>query len=403
MSYDEYRALRRFPALDGLRAVAAVIVFAFHFGGPHWRWVTGWIGVHLFFVLSGFLITTLLLREEERYRRISLRAFYLRRSFRIMPVYFVVLAGTWALAHLRGGGEAVERALPYYLLFLNEMGATGPFIHSWTIGIEQKFYLVWPALAFVLVVGAFRRRLGVTLGLIALLVVAIPPDIAWLSWPIHYVAILLGCLVAIVLHNPRGFALARPLTHPVTATAVVLAFTAFHLAMAYWPAALGQEAQIGVYAAGAALLLPALLARHPVSWLLGSRPMVFVGERSYSLYLVQIMAATTVSALVPAIAQHGTRYLVVVVFVGLLAADLLYRWVELPMIEVGRRLAARQRRVDPGDVTPPRTVPAAPAEEARPAIPRPTGPSSAEPDRPSIPPSAGDTTVREERVTPASR
>lgn len=365
--------MRRFPALDGLRAVAAMMVVAFHFGGAHWRWLSGWIGVHLFFVLSGFLITTLLLREEDRYQRVSLRAFYLRRFFRIMPVYFLVLGMTWAIAHLRGEGAQVDKPLPYYLLFLNEIAARGPFIHSWTIGIEQKFYLVWPALAFVLVAGRFRRRLGVTLALIAVLIAAIPPDIAWLSWPIHYVAILFGCLLALVMHNPRGFALVRPLTHPVTATVAVAVFTVFHLAMHYWPASLGLEAQIGVYAAGAAVMLPALLARAPVSRLLALRPLVFVGERSYSLYLVQIIAAIAVSTAIPAIAPGSTRYLVAVLITGLLLSDLMYRWVELPMIEVGRRLAARQRRTPrPGDVTPAPTVPSAdPPVDEQPVDPSP--------------------------------
>ncbi|MFD6568266.1 acyltransferase family protein [Micromonospora profundi] len=199
VEYDEFQAMRRFPALDGLRAVAAVMVFAFHFGGPSWAWLTGWIGVHLFFVLSGFLITTLLLREEHRFGRVSLRAFYLRRFFRIMPVYLLVLLLTWALAQLNGTADAVERSLAYYLLLLNDfLPANAPYLHSWTIGIEQKFYLIWPAVAFVLVTAAFRRRLAVTLGLLVLLVALIPPDVGWLGWPIHYVAILLGCLVAVV-------------------------------------------------------------------------------------------------------------------------------------------------------------------------------------------------------------
>ncbi|MEK8109623.1 acyltransferase [Micromonospora sp. M12] len=105
--------MRRFPALDGLRAVAAIMVFAFHYGGPSWKWLTGWIGVHLFFVLSGFLITTLLLREEHRYGRVSLRAFYLRRFFRIMPVYLLVLFLTWGLARLSGSAEAIEHLMKY--------------------------------------------------------------------------------------------------------------------------------------------------------------------------------------------------------------------------------------------------------------------------------------------------
>ncbi|MFI7608022.1 acyltransferase family protein [Micromonospora sp. NPDC049366] len=348
LRYDEFQAMRRFPALDGLRALAAIMVFAFHYGGPNWTWLTGWIGVHLFFVLSGFLITTLLLREEHRYGKVSLKAFYLRRFFRIMPVYLLVLFLTWALARLNGGAATVERLLKYYVFFLNELLPPGsPYLHSWTIGIEQKFYLFWPAIAFVLVTAAFRRRLAVTLGLLVLFIALIPPDIAWLSWPIHYVAILLGCLTAVVMHHPRGFALVRPLTHPVTASVVIVAFVAVHVSVQFWPARLGQELLIGSYALAAAVLLPALLSRSVLARGLGLRPLVFVGERSYSMYLIQSIAARTAIGVVPALGHRGTGLFLAAVVVALLGADLLYRWVELPMIDVGRRLAARVSRPGP--------------------------------------------------------
>ncbi|MDG4783326.1 acyltransferase [Micromonospora sp. WMMD961] len=354
LRYDEFQAMRRFPALDGLRAVAAIMVFAFHYGGPSWKWLTGWIGVHLFFVLSGFLITTLLLREEHRYGKVSLRAFYLRRFFRIMPVYLLVLFLTWALARLNGTGDAVERVMAYYLLLLNDfMPADAPYLHSWTIGIEQKFYLFWPAIAFVLVTAVFRRRLAVTAGLIVFLIALIPPDIAWLSWPIHYVAILFGCLVAVVMHHPRGFALFRPLTHPATATAAILLFVAFHWTVQYWPIRFGQEALIGTYAAAAAMLLPALLSRSVLARGLGLRPLVFVGERSYSMYLIQSIAARAAIGVLPALGRRSTGVFLGTVVVALIAADVLYRWVELPMIEMGRRFAARVTRRGPsgGDGT----------------------------------------------------
>lgn len=342
--------MRRFPALDGLRAVAAIMVFAFHYGGPSWKWLTGWIGVHLFFVLSGFLITTLLLREEHRYGKVSLRAFYLRRFFRIMPVYLLVLFLTWGLARLSGSADSIERLMKYYLLFLNELlPASAPYLHSWTIGIEQKFYLFWPAIAFVLVTAAFRRRLAVTAGLIVLFIALIPPDIAWLSWPIHYVAILLGCLTAVVMHHPRGFAVVRPLTHPATATVVIVVFIAFQVAVQYWPIRFGQEALIGTYAAAAALLLPALLSRSVLARGLGLRPLVFIGERSYSMYLVQSIAARAAIGLLPTMGRRSTGLFLGAVVVALLIADVLYRWVELPMIEVGRRLAARVTRRGPRD------------------------------------------------------
>lgn len=373
ISYAEYRAMRRFPALDGLRAIAAVIVVAFHFGGPRWTWLSGWVGVQLFFVLSGFLITTLMLREEESRGRVSLRSFYVRRFFRILPVYLVVLAATYALAHLNGASTRLRESMPYYLLMVNEFAPNQAFPHSWTIAIEWKFYLVWPLLAFVFVRAAFLRRMAVTVLAIAALVALIPFEKDWPYWPIHYVSILVGCLLAVVLHHPRGYALFRPLTSPVASLAVVVGFVAVHLALPYWPPAADghAESMIGVYAVAVALLLPAMLAPGLPTKLLSWRPLVWVGERSYSLYLVQYLAMTTVIALVPSYAGHSTRLFVATTVVGLLAADLLYRWVEQPMIGAGRRFSGRGRAA-------PGTPPAAPA-----SAPAPAAPMSATADDPS--------------------
>jgi peptidoglycan/LPS O-acetylase OafA/YrhL len=345
VSHDEFKAMRRFPAFDGLRAVAAVLVFTFHFGGSGWQWASGWIGVHLFFVLSGFLITTLLLREEERYGRISLRGFYVRRVFRIMPVYVVVLLVTYALAHVTGTGQEVRRSLWHYLLLLNEFAPTNAFLHSWTIGIEQKFYLFWPVIAFALTVGAVRRRLLVTVAAIGCLAAFIPTAKAFPFWPIHYIVILIGCLLAIVMHHPRGYAIVRPLTHPLVATAVGIGFVGVHLGITAWPPAADghSESLLAFYGVVVAVLLPTLLSRGLPAKLLSLRPLVFVGERSYSLYLVQILAAKAVAGLMPAYARPGSKHLVAGLIIGLLAADLLYRWVELPMINLGRRFAPRSR------------------------------------------------------------
>ncbi|MGS2617532.1 acyltransferase family protein [Micromonospora sp. LZ34] len=361
LSHSEFLAMRRFDALDGLRAFAAVIVVAFHFGGSAWGWTSGWIGVHLFFVLSGFLITTLLLREESARRRVSLRGFYIRRFFRILPVYFVVLAATWALAHVNGTGHRVRESMVHYVLMLNEFAPTKSFLHSWTIAIEQKFYLVWPLLAFVLVTGAFYRRLAVTAAAVVALLALIPVFTSWPYWPVQYVVILVGCALAIIMHNPRSYALVRPLTHPVTAVVVVVAFTALHLSLPYWPEAADghNDTRVLVYAFGTALLLPALLTRSVPARILALRPLAFVGERSYSLYLVQYLAAATVAGLAPSV-PRGTTFFLATVVVGLLAADLLYRWVELPMIGLGRRLAkGRSAAAQPvADVTPPAAAPA---------------------------------------------
>jgi peptidoglycan/LPS O-acetylase OafA/YrhL len=356
LTHADYLAMKRFPALDGLRAIAATMVVTFHFGGPTWRHISGLTGVQIFFVLSGFLITTLLLREESRYGSISFRGFYLRRAFRILPAYLVVLAVIYGLNYLRGQGAAIRETLPYYLTFLNEFTESPLFIYSWTIGLEQKFYLVWPLL-FTLLAGGFARRISVVIALIAAMVPLLIVTMTWPYAPIQYSTILVGCLLAIVMHNPRGYRLVQPLTNPVIATFVAVAFAGVQLGLPWLVRPFDRFAFSSgylPYALAVAALLPALFSTGPLSRLLASRPFVFVGERSYSLYLIQGVAAIVVLSSAPALRNgSGTIRMVIILVVALLAADLIYRWAEAPLIEVGRRLARR-----PDASTPVRLAPA---------------------------------------------
>ncbi|MFC5005348.1 acyltransferase family protein [Dactylosporangium cerinum] len=368
MTYEEFRALRRFPALDGLRAIAALMVVMFHFGGKDWRWLSGHSGVHIFFVLSGFLITTLALREEDRSGRISFADFYLRRLFRIVPVYLVVVLamaiyfaapGQW-LSDLHGG-------MPYYLTFMNEFSTDGTFTISWTLGIEQKFYLVWPLVAFAAGVIPLGRRIGVTVGLIAAAAVA-----ATLSRDlyIHYIPILLGCLLAILAHHPRGFAIIRPLTHPVTGTVLALGFIGAQLALDAANHAFGGVRVIPWYALCVVLILPGLLARTPGARLLSTRVLGFIGERSYSLYLLQVLAGAAVFWLIKVgnqllgtgfVLNFGNTQALLVAIVSLVMADVLYRLIEQPFIKLGRRITTwrqTRRKASAADRSAPATAPA---------------------------------------------
>lgn len=342
MTFQEYRQARTFPALDGLRAVAASMVVVFHFGGPRLAFVQGWIGVHVFFALSGFLITTLALREVDRAGRLDLSAFYLRRIFRIVPVYLVVLALLVAQTELTGAGRAkMHAALPYYLTFLNELAPSAAYVQSWTLGIEQKFYLVWPLLAFGVAWRA-RGRAGAAIGAIVVLLALW--NVPWVS-SVHYTVLLLGSLLAIVLHQPRGFALVRPLLTPVGSVAAVVAFLAFHLQLRGLLARFGEPPVIVMYGLAVCVLLPAVLGPGPVRWLLSLRPMAFVGQRSYSVYLVQSLAHSAALGLAGTVAANKTPTAALITWiVAVLFADLLYRWIEQPMIAVGKRVSRRRSR-----------------------------------------------------------
>ena len=349
LTHADYLALRRFPALDGLRAIAAVLVVFFHYGGPDR--LQGWVGVQMFFVLSGFLITTLMLREEHRTGRISLGEFYLRRAFRILPVYFVVLLVTVVASAFYGTfvSNGIGPALKYFLTFTNEFAGASPYGQSWSLGIEQKFYLVWPLVAIALGTVVLRRRAGAAaLGmLLALVLVNFTTEHANPSWPLHYFSILTGVVLAIVLHSPRGFALVRPLTNRVAQVTVAVGFTGVHLSVKPIADLLdgiggipGHVLVIPVYALATAVLLTAMVAPGPATTFLSTKPMQFVGERSYSLYLVQTIAATIAWFFWPALSGLGQS--VVVTAVGLALASALYVTVEVPMINLGRRVITRR-------------------------------------------------------------
>lgn len=151
--HDEYRSRRFFRSLDGIRCISIIAVLWHH---THNSSPTlpilknGFLGVDMFFVLSGFLITTLLLREDEKTGTISLRQFYIRRSLRILPLYYgLLIAFALILLILPRSSMAQPfwQDLPYYLTFTSNWIAAGTlFSVAWSLSTEQQFYLVSPIL-----------------------------------------------------------------------------------------------------------------------------------------------------------------------------------------------------------------------------------------------------------------
>jgi peptidoglycan/LPS O-acetylase OafA/YrhL len=157
---------RHLPALDGLRAVAVAIVMVYHAGVDA---VPGDLGVTAFFVLSGFLITWLLLKEQKKTGRVSLRSFYLRRSLRIFPAYYAFIAISMVLDFLLDdpwSGFSIATAVTYTVNYRNAfLGHIGPIAHAWSLAVEEQFYLLWPFLMILL-----SRKQKLRSGLIAIIV-----------------------------------------------------------------------------------------------------------------------------------------------------------------------------------------------------------------------------------------
>ena len=241
---------RRLPALDGLRAVAAITVIASHANvipePLHREWITGPMGVSGFFVLSGFLITWLLLREIRTSGRISLRDFYLRRTLRIWPAYYTFLlammaAQRWSLIKAVASLHAARLAAGFFVYdyYVAVTGVRGTNLTNlWTVSVEEQFYLLWPVVLLLLLRRgdtryAFRTTLAVVIGVLlwrSFLVLTLGAGGMYVyhAFDTRFDNLAIGCLLALWTSQPgfEGFARAvasSPL-YPV-ATLELLAFT----------------------------------------------------------------------------------------------------------------------------------------------------------------------------------
>jgi len=338
-AFDAYKQTQHFGALDGMRAIGVVLVIFDHYGGEHLKLLSGWLGVHVFFVMSGFLITTLLLREQEKLGQVSLMAFYVRRSFRILPVYYLILLIVTIQTKALGGEswEQLKHAFFYYATFLNEQKFVAPWKLSWTMGIEWKFYLVWPIVAFLLPLRPLLVMISAFATIAAL-------GYFWSS-PIvrapHYIVLMLGAVIAILLHNQTTFKFFRWMMNPIASFVLMGCVVTMQLyGIHHIPGtAGGYGGALGVllYGIVVALFLPTLFGTGVANEILRSRPFVFVGQRSYSLYLVQILAWQALVGMDPTM-RVSPIGAILTTLVGLIFADVLYRYVEQPFISFGKRI-----------------------------------------------------------------
>jgi peptidoglycan/LPS O-acetylase OafA/YrhL len=323
-----------FPALDGLRALSILLVVSFHVGGPNIR---GWVGVHIFFVLSGFLITTLLLRERERYGRISLRAFYTRRFFRIVPIYYIVLCAyvpVVLLMHDSLRWTELKLALPYLLTFMQEYrpAASGMvFGQAWTLGIEEKFYLLSPLLIIV----AFPfKRLSIIIVLSLCTVWFLIPD----AIVANYGSLLMGSFLAIVLAKSTTSFFRQFLLRIPTSLAALLALAVY---VVFWY----HSNLFLMFSASITMLIGTLVLN--ASWLrsiLEHPWIVIVGKRSYAMYLIHVLVMHTVEKFAGILHVNNWYTVVPVVYlVSFAGATILFYLVERPCLAYGRRLSKRLR------------------------------------------------------------
>ncbi|OZE95094.1 acyltransferase [Rhodococcus sp. 15-2388-1-1a] len=341
---------RYWPALDGLRALSIILVLTVHTHDPMWESFNGALGVTLFFAISGFLITTLLLREEHRGGRISLSKFYIRRFFRIVPLYALALI-TFSLLVIglgqgTGAGNYLER-LPLLATFNGEFAGSGTFSHSWSLGIEEKFYLVWPALAFgIPLVRRFRGRAVAILAPVAA-VASFVPNVGYFG---IYFPIIGGCALAIAANAESTFryvyALARPAAvYALFGCLIIVLFVDESL-----PLVETNRYAHTLFGLVAVLVLPGvLLSRTWIQRLLANRAVAHYGTRAYAIYLFHPLCLELVDrAIAPGtggVLLQLARFAGVFVL-SLATAEVLARLVENPAIALGRRIIERSSSSD---------------------------------------------------------
>ena len=292
------------PALDGLRGVAIALVVSFHaFGWP----ADGTLGVDLFFVLSGFLITNLLLEEHRGAGRISLRRFYIRRARRLLPALLVLLSALLLLGLGSSGlrspiGLGLASALTYtsnIVVAADPSAVPAAMVHLWSLAAEEQFYIAWPlVLMLCLRCGARRITLSTLFALlvaaiayrVGLLRAGVPVQRLYYGPDTHADPLLVGCIFGCLFHwshVPRQL-LASQRLRMVLAGCALAALLASAIFAHVVPARVAYETQLlptgTAILAGVAIVCvvtgPSLFAR-----LLSAAPLAGLGRISYSLYL----------------------------------------------------------------------------------------------------------------------
>lgn len=364
--------VRHLPALDGLRAVAVVAVIAYH---AELSWAPGgFLGVELFFVVSGFLITSLLLAEVENRGQVDIRDFWMRRARRLLPAVFLLLAvvslaGRFLAPENVGSTRsgllsAVTYVTNWHLIFTDvsyfeAIGRPPLFQHLWSLAVEEQYYLLWPlAVAGLVALGGRRAvaaacALGVV-GSTALMWAIVDPNSpsrVYYGTDTRAAGILLGALFATTM-----VAVEKPKPGPRSALALEVAGIAAFVGLV-WLMATTSEFDTGIYRGGFlrfAALTTVVIAATCVSgsmlaWLLSARWLRWIGLRSYSLYLWHwpVFQLTRPVIDVP---LTGVELLVLRLAITVVLAEISYRFVEEP-IRRGTfqlRLVERVRFARPG-------------------------------------------------------
>ncbi|MES9902356.1 MAG: acyltransferase [Sedimenticola sp.] len=339
-AYMKFLDVTFFTNLDWLRALAIVAVILHHvkpLSDPiAILQENGRYGVSLFFVVSGFLICSLLIREERKHGHICLRSFYIRRGLRLFPLYYLMLLLYFILIFFFHQFSEENQALfweklPFHLLYMSNwtsQSTEGPFFFSWSLAVEEQFYLVF-SFAFAI----FIRSKIIYAILIAILVKFLALNVFDLGWS-HVTArilfsysepILMGVLAAYVVHTKKGFrvlsALSKISVLALVSVGVLVLLATYELTDKSEPMALILYGLMTALTVGVAL--------RPRIPFLGNRIFLHVGKISYGIYLLHMLFIMVIERFV------STNPMIVfpMALVGVvLGGSVVYQYIERPIL-----------------------------------------------------------------------
>jgi peptidoglycan/LPS O-acetylase OafA/YrhL len=341
--WSQFASGGRFSNLDGLRALAVALVFMHHLPAAAGSTFAhnGRYGVSIFFVLSGFLIASLIARDKARHRKFDMAAFLGRRAIRIMPPYLLVLAIYVVLIFGFGVFSAANREiflhrLPSFLTYTANLDAApgvGPFFFSWSLAVEEQFYLLIAVLAAMAnsktLVAVAASLILVRVGVAIIDPTSVPVTVRAIEEPIW-----VGVILAHAIRLERIRSILSQLARPAIVCALIGAQLA---ALALWDLPHKHAWDAWLFYAYTAVVVGASALTQPVS-VLSHRGVCHVGRVSYGIYLLHMLAIMVCGRLVPGPASAILAALAVVS-----GATLMHRTVEQPLALWHRRTQVRRR------------------------------------------------------------
>jgi peptidoglycan/LPS O-acetylase OafA/YrhL len=351
--------MRRIPELDALRGLAALVVMAYHLRPE--RLYYAWAAVDLFFVLSGYLITAIILKHRGSGR--FLVAFYVRRGLRIWPIYYLTLLGVVAVNPLLAAPRPLE-GLSGFLTYTQNVSRywsdsvppfSPEFTHTWTLAIEEQFYLIWPAL--VLLVGR-RGVLPLSGAVILGAVVARASGLHWWLLATRSDGFALGGLLALAFAAPDRLRAGSWRAGFMMASLAGLSYLVIGgLALGGKPFLMPPQgpAWPGLTLLAINLLFTGVVglvildAGRPRLAALRNRGLVYLGQISYGLYLYHLIVYRALDEVLPGLGLGGRGPADAIKLGGsVVVAALSWRFLERPILALKERFAYQAAGAAPG-------------------------------------------------------